>query len=138
MFVNVILLRAMDAYQGFDGFDDPLGITDQVAVRILGRQRAREPGQEPGQMQNLTVSAAHRGKTQAIRQDLDQFWIDPRLVVALVFDDGIAHPRVGLDNEFHRVRACRLVEGIGNFAQTVERAGDFNMSLAQRAARCWL
>ncbi len=58
--VDVVLLRRMDAHQGFEGYDEPLGVVYEVTIDLLGFQVRRSPAEQAGDMLNFAVRPAHR------------------------------------------------------------------------------
>src|SRR5580704_57545 len=67
--VNVLLLGIVNAHEAFDGFDDPLRVPDHIAVRLIWVQAIRQARQEPRQMTNLAMCAAHREKAIAVGEE---------------------------------------------------------------------
>ena len=59
LIIDILLLRVVDAHEGLDGSNHPLGIADEVFVGILRPQSMRQPPQEPRLMQNLAMCPAH-------------------------------------------------------------------------------
>jgi hypothetical protein len=45
----------MDAHQCLDGFDDPLGVPDQVRINIFGAETVRKPPQKSRLMVDLAM-----------------------------------------------------------------------------------
>ena len=59
-FVNVLLLGHMHAHERLDRLDHPLGVSDKIAVDPFLRQVLRYPSEQPREMQDLAMCAAHR------------------------------------------------------------------------------
>jgi hypothetical protein len=59
MLVDVLLLGIVQAHQGLDRLDHALGVTDEVAVCVGGRQVPGEAVDEAREVQDLAVRAAH-------------------------------------------------------------------------------
>jgi hypothetical protein len=43
MLVDVLFLDIMNSHEGLNRFDDPLGVSDQIMVRILRSKAVGEP-----------------------------------------------------------------------------------------------
>ncbi len=120
MLINIFFLGIVKAHQRFTRLDHPLRVPDKVAVDVLRPHGIGKSGEQPGEMHDLAVSAAHRGEAVAVMQDLGQTRVDRGFVVALMPHDLVGDERVRFADE----RACFLgagvVEGVGDAAQAVE------------------
>ena len=58
--VDILFLRVVEAHQRLDRLDHPLRVADEIAVDVLRRQAFGEAGEQPREVQDLAMRAAHR------------------------------------------------------------------------------
>jgi hypothetical protein len=97
--VDVFLLRGMDAHQGLDRLDDPLGVANEIAVDLFRRQVLHDAGKQARHMQDLAVRSAHGGKAVALLENAGKLRIDIAFVVALMRDHLLLNHLVGLRDQ---------------------------------------
>ena len=135
MLVNVFFLGVVKPDQRLDQLNDTLRVADEVAVSVLGAKPSRKAKQQPRQMLNFPVGAAHRGKSGRIGQLLRQPGIKRRLVLPLMFDDLFLNDCIGFCHERHCALRSRIVERIGNLTKAVEALLQRPMILQERFGR---
>ena len=106
--------------QRLDRLNNTLRVADEVAVSVLSTKPSRKAKQQPRQMLNFPVGAAHCGKSGRIGQLLRQPGIKRRFILPLMFDDLSLNDCIGFCHERHRALPLRIIERIGNLTDAVE------------------
>ena len=132
-FVDVFLLRGVQAHQGLDCLDQALGVTDEVAVDLFRRQVLGDAGEQAGEMQDFAMRPAHRRKAVALPQDHGKFRVDLSLVVTLMRDHLLLDHLVGLGDQGGRVFRVDVVQGVDDRSQPVEMAEQHQVIAMQLA-----
>ena len=101
MRVDVLFLRIVEAHKGLDGLDHALGIADQISIGISRHQASRNAIQQPGQMKDFPVRAAHCAQAGCVGEDIGEAGIDGLLILALVHHDALCSNMIGLGNQCH-------------------------------------
>ncbi len=70
MLVDIFLLHVVNAHKGLDRLDNPLCVSNEVTISILGLQALRNSRQQSSQMEDLTMRPAHCSQAMPVMQKL--------------------------------------------------------------------
>jgi hypothetical protein len=132
MLINVLLLRIVQAYQGLDRLDHALGVADEVAVGVGGRQVPGEAVDEAREVQDLAVRAAHGAEAVAVGEEAGEAGIDGGLVGTLMDHDLACDKAVGFRDQRHRGGRFDIIERVGDFPEPIKGGVEVLMLLTQR------
>ena len=119
----------MDAREQFNGFNHALRVADQVTVGVLNPKTAGKPAEQPCEVENFPVRAAHCGQHIPVAQKLGEVRIDAALVFPFVRDDVPRDERVGFVDQRQRAGRCCIVESVRDLTQPIQRRAEVMMSL---------
>src|SRR5579875_4075190 len=131
VFIDVLFLSIMKTHERFDRFDNPLCIPDQIPVGLRWAEPLRETRQEPCQMKDFAVGAAHGAKAMIVRKKARQSRIDGTLVFAFVRDNLLRDEAIGLQDRVNGRLTGGLIQQVGDLPQPIEACFESLMILAQ-------
>ena len=131
MLVDVFFLGVVHADEGFDRFDNTLCVADQIPVGVLGLKTVGQSPQQPRQVQDLTVGAAHGGEAMPIMQEFRETRIDTTFIVAFMLDNMLANEPGGFSDQADSCFRGSIIQRISDLPQAIERRIEGLMFLMQ-------
>ena len=102
-----------------------------MPIGVLGLEAVGQSLQQPRQVQDLTVCAAHGGKSMPIAEEFRETRIDTTFIVAFMLDNMLAHDRGGFSDQADSCIRGSVIQGISDLPQAIERRIEGLMFLMQ-------